>query len=151
MEPIKKILCPVDFSDSSEAALDVALGLASKLGSELELLHVIQPPIYVGWEDSPAGLAATAEMLEVSRDRSKQQLDLLAANFQSRGVPIRTTLQEGSPHHEIAERSKAVDLVVMGTHGRTGLPHLLLGSVAERVVRTAVCPVMTVPVHKPGK
>jgi universal stress protein A len=151
MEPIKTILCPVDFSDSSEAALEVALGLAARLGSEIELVHVIQPPIYVGWEDSPAGLAATAEMLEVSRDRTKQQLDVLVTKFGSRGIKLAATILEGVPHHEIAERSKAVDLVVMGTHGRTGLPHLLLGSVAERVVRMAVCPVMTVPVHKPAK
>jgi len=151
MNPIQNILCPVDFSDSSEAALDVALGLAAKLRGSVELFHVIQAPIYVGWEDSPAGLAATAEMLEVSRDRSKQQLDALAAKFGDRGAALRTTLQEGTPHHEIAERSKTVDLIVMGTHGRTGLPHLLLGSVAERVVRTSVCPVLTVPVHKPAK
>ena len=151
MQPIKTILCPVDFSDSSEAALDVALALAAKLGGSLELVHVIQPPIYVGWEDSPAGLAATAEMLEVSRDRTKQQLETLASKYGNRGVPLKTTLQEGAPHHEITERSKTVDLIVMGTHGRTGLPHLLLGSVAERVVRTAMCPVMTVPVHKPAK
>lgn len=148
MEPIKTILCPVDFSDSSEAALDVATGLSSRLGGEVQIMHVIQPPIYVGWEDSPAGLAATAQLLEESRQHAKQQLEALQTRFAARGVTTRVLLQEGNPHHEISELSKSVDLIVMGTHGRTGLPHLLLGSVAERVVRTASCPVMTVPVHK---
>jgi nucleotide-binding universal stress UspA family protein len=148
MNPIKKILCPIDFSDSSQAAFDMAVGLAERLGSEVEIVHVIQPPVYVGWEDSPASLAATAEMLDQSRSRGKEQLDALAAKSARKGVPVRVALHEGTPHHEIAELSKSFDLVVMGTHGRTGMQHLLIGSVAERVVRSAVCPVLTVPLRK---
>jgi nucleotide-binding universal stress UspA family protein len=148
MEPIRKILCPTDFSESSEVGLEAAVSLAAKLGSTLEFVHVIQPPIYVGWEDSPAGLAASAQVLEQSREHAKQQLGLTAEKYARRGVAITTQLLEGSPHQEISELSKQVDLVVMSTHGRTGLPHLFLGSVAERVVRTASCPVMTVPAHK---
>lgn len=150
MEPIRTILCPTDFSESSEVGLEAAVALATKLGSRLELVHVISPPIYVGWEDSPAGLAASAQVLEQSREHSKQQLEAAAKKYGSRGVSISTQIVEGSPHAEIAELSKKFDLVVMSTHGRTGLPHLFLGSVAERVVRTANCPVMTVPTHKPG-
>jgi universal stress protein A len=151
MEPIRKILCPIDFSESSEVGLNAALTLASILGSKLELVHVIQPPIYVGWEDSPAGLAASAQVLDQSRQHATQQLEAAAAKHSGRGVPIAIHLLEGSPHHEISELSKQVDLVVLSTHGRTGLPHLLLGSVAERVVRTASCPVMTVPTRKEAK
>jgi len=148
MEPIRKILCPTDFSESSEVGLEAAVALAAKLGSRLELIHVIQPPIYVGWEDSPAGLAASAQVLEQSREHAKQQLEAAAKKYGARGVSVGTQLVEGSPHQEISELSKQFDLVVMSTHGRTGLPHLFLGSVAERVVRTASCPVMTVPAHK---
>ena len=147
IQPIRKILCPTDFSESSKVGLEVAVSLAAKLGSKLELVHVIQPPVYVGWEDSPAGLAASAQVLDASRDRAKQLLEAAAHAYEGRGVTIGVHVLEGSPHHEIAELSKQVDLVVMSTHGRTGLPHLLLGSVAERVVRTATCPVMTVPAH----
>lgn len=148
MEPIRKILCPTDFSESSEVGLEAAVTLALRLGSTLEFVHVIQPPIYVGWEDSPAGLAATAQVLEQSREQAKLHLEATAAKYASRGVSITIQLLEGSPHQEISELSKQVDLVVMSTHGRTGLPHLFLGSVAERVVRTASCPVMTVPIPK---
>jgi nucleotide-binding universal stress UspA family protein len=148
MESIKKILCPTDFSESSVVGVEAAVDLASRLGASIELVHVIQPPIYVGWEDSPAGLAASAQVLEQAREHAKQQLELMAKKYASRGVAVKTELLEGSAHQEIAELSKQVDLVVMSTHGRTGLPHLFLGSVAERVVRTAHSPVMTVPAHK---
>ncbi|HKP63228.1 MAG TPA: universal stress protein [Polyangiales bacterium] len=148
MNAIKKILCPTDFSDSSQVASALAVDLAAKLGAAVEFLHVVQPPVYVGWEDSPAGLAATAQLLDQTRERAESQLKAAVEKFNGRGVQIHTQLQDGSPHQQISELSKQVDLIVMGTHGRTGLPHLLLGSVAERVVRTASCPVMTVPTHK---
>jgi nucleotide-binding universal stress UspA family protein len=148
MESIKKILCPTDFSEASAIGVEAAVDLASRLGASVELVHVIQPPIYVGWEDSPAGLAASAQVLEQAREHAKQQLEATAKKYASRGVTLKTELLEGSAHQEIAELSKQVDLVVMSTHGRTGLPHLFLGSVAERVVRTAHSPVMTVPAHK---
>jgi nucleotide-binding universal stress UspA family protein len=150
MNAIKKILCPTDFSDSSQVASALAVDLAAKLGAAVEFLHVVQPPVYVGWEDSPAGLAATAQLLDQTRERAEQQLKAAVEKFNGRGVAVHWQLQDGSPHQQISELSKQVDLIVMGTHGRTGLPHLLLGSVAERVVRTASCPVMTVPTHKPG-
>jgi universal stress protein A len=148
MKPIKTILCPTDFSESSEAALAVALDLATRLASQIDLVHVLHVPIYVGWEDSPAGLAATAQLLEESRIRVQQQLENTAKRVAERGVPVSVHQYDGTPHQKIAELSEAADMVVLGTHGRTGLPHLLLGSVAERVVRTARCPVMTVPIRK---
>jgi nucleotide-binding universal stress UspA family protein len=148
MQPIKKILSPTDFSESSAVGVEAAVALASRLGASVELVHVIQPPIYVGWEDSPAGLAASAQVLEQAREHAKQQLDAAAKKYGANGTTIRTQLLEGSAHQEIAALSKDFDLVVMSTHGRTGLPHLFLGSVAERVVRTAHTPVMTVPSHK---
>jgi nucleotide-binding universal stress UspA family protein len=148
MDPIKKILCPTDFSDSSQAACALAVELAGKLGASVDFVHVVQAPVYVGWEDSPAGLAATAQLLEQTRERCEQQLKAAAEQYTGRGVTIECELQDGTPHQQIAELSKQVDLIVMGTHGRTGLPHLLMGSVAERVVRTASCPVLTVPMHR---
>jgi universal stress protein A len=149
MNSIKTIVCPTDFSECSEAALTVAVDLAQKLGSKIELVHVLQVPIYVGWEDSPAGLAATQQLIGETRSRVQQQLEASAAKVARLGVPISVQHCEGTPHVKISELSQTADLVVLGTHGRTGLPHLLLGSVAERVVRTARCPVMTVPLRKP--
>src|SRR5262245_27369038 len=102
IQPIRKILCPTDFSESSKVGVDMAVTLAASLGSKLELVHVIQPPVYVGWEDSPAGLAASAQVLDVSRDRGKQQLTATANAYEGRGVAITTHLLEGSPHHEIS-------------------------------------------------
>lgn len=149
MKPIETILCPTDFSESSQGALSLAIELAGRLGSRIDLVHVLHVPIYVGWEDSPAGLAATAQLLEESRTRIQQQLESTAKQVAERGVPVSVHQYEGTPHQKIAELSQNVELIVLGTHGRTGLPHLLLGSTAERVVRTAHCPVLTVPTRKP--
>jgi nucleotide-binding universal stress UspA family protein len=149
MQPIKNILCPTDFSPSSEAAVALAVDLAKQLKSRVVLVHILQPPVYVGWEESPVALAATAELLDQSRERATQQLSAAVTKLGASGLQVESQVHDGTPHQQIAELSKQFDLVVMGTHGRTGLPHLLLGSVAERVVRTAHCPVLTVPMHKP--
>ncbi len=147
MSTIKTILCPTDFSECSDAALRAAAELASRLGARIQLVHVFQVPIYVGWEDGPAALATTAQFLDESRQRATARLAELCKTNADQGIAIESKQVDGLPHQKIAELSEHADLVVMGTHGRTGLPHLMLGSVAERVVRSAKCPVMTVPAH----
>jgi nucleotide-binding universal stress UspA family protein len=102
-------------------------------------------PNYVGWEDGPAMVAATQQLLGDLKGRSDQQLAAAIRACHGSGVQATGELVEGVPHARIAELSKQAELIVMGTHGRTGLPRLLLGSVAERVLRTAHCPVLTVP------
>ncbi|HEX7480519.1 MAG TPA: universal stress protein [Polyangiales bacterium] len=147
MTPIKNILCPTDFSPCSDAAVSLAVELAARMGAAVALVHVFQVPIYVGWEDGPAALAATTQFLDESRKRATVLLDALRAKCAQQGIVVTARQVDGLPHLQIAELSEHADLVVMGTHGRTGVSHLMLGSVAERVVRLSKCPVMTVPVR----
>jgi nucleotide-binding universal stress UspA family protein len=90
-------------------------------------------------------MAAAGPHLGALRKQTSEQLLALATRLSKSGIKVRANEADGLPHAKIAELSKGADLVVMGTHGRTGLPRLLLGSVAERVVRLAQCPVITVP------
>jgi nucleotide-binding universal stress UspA family protein len=142
---IQTILCPTDFSECSRAAFDFALDLAKRLGARVHLLHVFQLPQYVGFEDGVTMAAASAEFLSRLRKQGEEQLRAFAEECKRAGVDAHAEHVEGIPYTEIVNRSAGADLVVMGTHGRTGLPRLLLGSVAERVVRLAKCPVVTVP------
>ncbi|MGD8861149.1 MAG: universal stress protein [Myxococcales bacterium] len=147
MSAIKSIVCPTDFSPCSEAALSLAKGLAQDLGAKLTLVHVFQLPFYVGWEDGPAAVAATSEFLEEQRQRAAKRLEDMVAACREAGIEAEAKQAEGAPHDQVIELSADADLIVMGTHGRTGLPRLVLGSVAERVVRLSKCPVLTVPRH----
>ena len=146
MTELRTILCPTDFSECSDAALRLALELAKRLGARVQLLHVFQVPIYVGWEDGPAALAATTQFLDEARKHAGDELARLQQQHAASGVTIETKQVDGLPQQKIVELGEDADLIVMGTHGRTGLAHVMLGSVAERVVRTATRPVLTVPV-----
>ncbi|MFW5876014.1 MAG: universal stress protein [Myxococcota bacterium] len=140
---VSRILSPVDFSETSDHALEYAIELARGLGAELHLLHVYQLPMY----SMPDGaLLAGPDVATRIMDTARESLDALAQRLADRGVTIERHLTEGVPHQEIERVAKDIgaDMVVMGTHGRTGLGHLLLGSVAERVVRTVPAPVLTV-------
>jgi universal stress protein A len=143
---VQRILCPTDFSDCSRAALEVALDLAQRLGAELRLLHVFQLPQYVGFEDGLTMAAASTQLFTELRGKAEQQLRSALELCKRAGVAAVAEQIEGAPHAQIVNLSDGADLIVMGTHGRTGLPRLVLGSVAERVVRLAKCPVLTVPV-----
>jgi nucleotide-binding universal stress UspA family protein len=140
---IRKILVPTDFSTPSEVALRYAVGLARELGATLTILHVYQLPNYI----LPDGtvLLARAETTTQIAERTDAALDR-CRRFVGDTVPAATQTAEGAPAEQIvrAAEAGAYDLVVMGTHGRTGLSHLLLGSVAERVVRTATRPILTI-------
>lgn len=147
MIDLKRILVPVDFSKHSHNALRYAVAFADALGAELHLLHVVQEPasytrMYVPPED----------WLTEERDAARRELEKLPGDEVKANVAVLREVRSGSPLVEIIQYAKEadIDLIVMGTHGRTGLAHLLLGSVAENVVRQAPCPVLTVrnPEHE---
>jgi universal stress protein A len=146
MALITRILVPTDFSECAKRSLEHAVELASKLSASLLLTHVYLPPIVYmpeGVWAMPNGMASLHAQLE-------QALQKLAAQTrQLSSRPADIALVEGEPAKEIvkAARTHGCDLIVIGTHGRSGLGHLVLGSVAEKVVRNASCPVLTVGPH----
>ena len=141
---IKRILVPVDFSSPSLKALDEAVDLAHSVDAKLTAVFVLAPLQY------PHILLGTAVrlglLLKEERKWARKELARLVARVSKRGVACRAVLENGSPHERIVEAAKRTkaDLIVMSTQGRTGFSHLTLGSVAERVVRTAPCSVLTV-------
>lgn len=146
MISIRQILMATDFSDYSREALDHAVYLALTLGADLHLLHVYEIPLFV-----PSGETLTVRP-EVQRwfvdlkESESKRLEALGDEVRRRGVRVHPILKEGPPFREILKAAEEIpaDLIVLGTHGRTGLAHVFLGSVAERVVRRAPCPVVTV-------
>ena len=143
MFEIRRILCPVDLSETSKPAFEYAVALAAQLGAELELLHVYQLPAYALPE---GGLEIMADLEAELENRLQQQLNALVKHATDTSVKITTVLGKGIPYVEIthAAKQRKADLIVIGTHGRTGLAHLLIGSVAERVVRTSEVPVLSI-------
>lgn len=147
MPQFNKILVPIDFSAPSENALEYAIALANKLGASIEVMHCYDLPILA----SPDGaIIAGPEVVRRIIDSATDALDKLVERHAS-GARLTSHLTQGPAPAAIVERAEELgaDLVVLGTHGRTGLERLLLGSVAERVVRTSPVPVLTV--HPPEK
>jgi universal stress protein A len=144
MHPFTKILVPVDFSSDSAQAVRMAVELARRYEAALTLVHVYEPVAYA----MPEGyLFFTQPQLDQLFAEFHRHLDALQAEARAGGVlRVETRLEQGFAASEICESAKRLgcDLIVMGTHGRTGLSHLFLGSVAERVLRMAACPVLTV-------
>ena len=146
MLQLQKILFPTDFSKCAEQALAQAVFLAEKYGAEIHVLHVITI-----FEDQPSvvsnEIAETKEMVRKLEDIAEKQLNKLLDSHSSNDIKIITEIKRGlSAAPAILEyvSDKQTDLIVMGTHGRRGLGHLLLGSAAEEVVRLAPCPVFTI-------
>jgi nucleotide-binding universal stress UspA family protein len=139
-----RILVPTDFSAGSEAAWRAAQRLAGALGAELVLLHVfVETPLFF---EGPFAGERVREVYASARAWVQEQIDKWAADARATGRTVRAALRTGVPYQEIvaAARDEGADLVVLGTHGRGGLDRALLGSVADRVIRTAPCPVMTI-------
>ncbi len=135
-----KILCAVDFSDGSRAALEHAADLARRLGADLALIHVREAP-----RVSVAKLVAPPEVVAADADELRRKLDAWREQAERiAGRPVRMILESGSPARGIVHRAEneKCDLVVTGSHGRKGLRRLVLGSVAEHVVRHAPCAVL---------
>jgi nucleotide-binding universal stress UspA family protein len=139
---IRHILAPTDFSDYSKQALRDALELAQTFGAKLSLLHVLKPSPYLG-EFTPPTMGE--DLLSDLKQQASAALARMLPEAQQATIEVTRSVVMGSPSLKIVETAEAehVDLIVMATHGRTGLSHLLIGSGAERVVRTAPCPVLT--------
>jgi nucleotide-binding universal stress UspA family protein len=149
---IQRILVPVDFSDPSLRALDYAIEFSRRLKSRLIVLHVVEPVYYPMAADMYGVGIDLGNVYEQIERAARTQLSRLAAKLRTRRVEVRTLLSVGTAPQMIAQSAKKLkaDLIIMSTHGRTGLSHVLMGSVAERVVRTAACPVLTVPGRRSG-
>jgi nucleotide-binding universal stress UspA family protein len=139
------ILHPTDFSPASRGAFARALAEARAGGGELVIVHVLSTMMpFVG--DEYVSPQTYADVLETARIHGQKQLDKLVAKARAAGARVRGLLLEGTAADTIVRtaRSRRADVIVMGTHGRTGLTRMLMGSVAGRVIGTAPCPVMTV-------
>jgi nucleotide-binding universal stress UspA family protein len=144
MKPIRRILCPTDFSPQADHALDYAIALARSFGATLWLVHVLEPPAILYAADVMSA-SLVDEALKLQRRNAESDLRLAEERCVAAKVQVATQLECGLPRDVLVGLSKDADLIVMGTRGRTGLRHLVLGSVAERVVRMAHCPVTVVP------
>jgi len=141
---LKKILVPTDFSEFSKQAVDYAVELARRFDAEITLIYVLQDAVALFPEPGVA-FPAPGNYLQELQESSQQALERLRESLPAE-MTIQTVLRNGPPFVEIVRYAKeeGVDLIVIGTHGRSGLAHMLLGSVAEKVVRKAHCPVLTV-------
>lgn len=152
MIQLKKVLHPTDFSDLSVYALRYACNFVQAFQAELHILHVVdeacQNWMSMGPNTIPIGPSAE-ELLELAR---QQMTDFICENLPSVSFAVISKVVPGRPYPVIVEYAQAqrIDLIVTATHGRGGLSHMLLGSVTEKVVRTAPCPVLTVrhPEHE---
>lgn len=139
--PIKKILVPTDFTVYSDHAIEYAIMVGRKFQAKILLVHVIEPLTY--------SLTDTVQIIDhytALKTVAKPILENLQKMILKKGLEADILLLDGNPYLEIVKKSReaGVDLIIMGTHGRTGIEHILMGSVAERVVRLASCPVVTV-------
>jgi universal stress protein A len=141
---IHHILAPTDFSELSKQGLRSALELAQSFGAKLLLLHVVDPPPYPVEGIVPSHLGAT--LLDDLERQASNELARMLSETPANKVEVARRVVVGVPARkivEVAEEEQAA-LIVMTTHGRTGLSHLVMGSVAEKVVRTSPCPVLTI-------
>lgn len=143
---IAKILVPSDFSEGGRKSLDYAIAMARQFGAALVLLHVVQ----VNYAYGEMGAIDYAALERDLRVGSKKQLEAQVGKCRAAGVGAAALVREGSPARAIAEvaDSEEADLIVISTHGYTGLKHVLMGSIAEAVVRYAPCPVLVVRTHE---
>ena len=150
MREIRKILCPVDFSSSSESMVRDTVELAAQLGAEVHLLHVYEMPLYqvpVGVDPSAGLPGGLMDVMQDVKQAVTERLEKVRKGVEGQGVTLHTRIAEGRPARTIVAiaSDESFDLIAMGTRGWTGLRHLLLGSVAEHVVRASSCPVLTFP------
>ena len=143
METIKKILVPIDFSNYSQNLLNYSNSFAKIFGAKIFLIHVVEPIIYpvdfsMGQIDFPATDSDIAK-------KAKEELQNLANTSIDENTETEVIIKSGKPFVEINETAREldIDLIIIATHGHTGVEHLLFGSTAEKVVRKAPCPVLT--------
>ena len=141
---IRRILAPTDFSEYSKQAVAYAYELAQTFGAKLTLLHVVELPVYPVEAFLPSVEGTT--LLDDLEHQARLDLAQLLPKAEEGTVEVGCQAVPGTPYYKIIEvaNAKKVDPIVMATHGRTGLSHLVMGSMAERVVRMAPCPVLTI-------
>jgi nucleotide-binding universal stress UspA family protein len=152
MFPIEKIFCPTDFSEPSYEALKVAEELASQFSSELTLIHVVSPIPSVPDPAASTG-SHLMEILKEIEASAEKNLNKVIQEKISGEIQTRIMVVQGNPADEVARLAAIgnADLIVMATHGMTGWKKLVFGSVAEKVIRVASCPVLTIPApHEEG-
>jgi nucleotide-binding universal stress UspA family protein len=139
---LEHILVAIDFAEPSERALDFGIELATHFDAALSVVHVVEVPSYVYTETT----YATTDLIGSVELAARERFDQLIARAQQKLPRAQALLRRGTPWEEIlgAAREKGADLIVVGTHGRRGVSHLLIGSVAEKVVRASPVPVLTV-------
>ena len=144
MKPeIKKILVPIDFSDYSKNALKYAVNIVEIFKAEMFLIYVVEPVIYP--PDFSMGQIAIPSVNTEWDERAKEELKKLAESEIPKEIKVQTIVKTGKPFIEIIDTAteKDIDLIVIATHGHSGMEHILFGSTAEKVVRKAPCPVLT--------
>ncbi len=143
MSRFHTVVVPVDFSEHAAAALDLAIELTRAAPGRIHLLHAYEVPLGA---IPPYGVAVPPTLIEQVRDAAARRLEKSAQRVEAAGVACETHVLHSAPAEAILEVaiSTGADLIVMGTRGLTGVKHVLLGSVAERTVRTAPCPVLTI-------
>ena len=141
---LKRILVPVDFSEHSKKALNYAIPFARQFDAELTVLYVVEPAIYPA--DLSFGQVGLPNLEAELRSRGEEELAELIAGTLPNDVRVVASVRTGLPFVEIISyaRDEHVDLIVVATHGHTGVEHILFGSTAEKIVRKAPCPVLVV-------
>jgi universal stress protein A len=150
-EQISRILVPVDFGPHSNRAMHYAAELATQFGARVELLHVVEDPFVSGAWSSEVYMPSMPELLVELTAKARLRLGDLKATLPA-ALAAEAAVVVGHPRETIPDHARdgRFDLIVMGTHGRSGLSHLVLGSVAERVLRNAPCPVLIVREREAG-
>ena len=144
MPQIQRIVVPIDFSEYSKRAFRYAIDFAKTFGAEMILVYVVEPIVYPA--DFSFGQVALPSMERELQDRSSEQLSALIAKEVPEGMPARCVIRSGKPFVEIIQLAKEenADLIIIATHGHSGIEHVLFGSTAEKVVRKAPCPVLSI-------
>jgi universal stress protein A len=145
MLTLKTVLVPTDFSDASVSALRYGKAMAGAFNASLHVVHVMEDLLAHAWA-AEVYVASMPQLRDEIEKESRQRLDTLLTDEERRMYQVEIALLAGNPFLEIIRYAKAhdIDLIVMGTHGRGPIAHMLLGSVAEKVVRKSPCPVLTV-------
>jgi len=143
MPQITRIVVPIDFSEYSKRAFRYAIDFAQTFGAEMILVYVVEPVIYPA--DFSFGQVALPSLERELHDRSLEQLNLLIKSEMPEGVSARCVIRSGKPFVEIIQVAKEehADLIIIATHGHSGIEHVLFGSTAEKVVRKSSCPVLS--------
>ena len=146
MIQLNRVLIPTDFSDFSSPALKYGCAIAARFDAEVHLLHVVPDPAMLVPEAAAFSADAMVEQTELLKTEATKSLQNMPSDGWSDSKPVVREVRVGAAFIEIIDyaREHEIDLIVIGTHGRSGLMHVLMGSVAERIVRKSPCPVLTV-------